>query len=102
MSNIDNFVFMSICEVTSKVYNQSLYTNYASYCKGLLRSLKSGKLSNTEKRHLVAVFDELETIYSLSYEEANDYIIRYLESDRCEEFIKVVLETRYFFPLTGD
>lgn len=102
MSNIDNFVFMSICEVTSKVYSKTLYTNYASYCNGLLDSLRDGKLSKTQQWHVVAIYDELETIYAFSYEEANEYIIRFLESGRCEDFLRVVLETRHFFPITGD
>lgn len=102
MSNIDNLVFMSICEVTSKRYSQSLYTNYASYCKGLLDSLRDGKLSNTQKWHVIAVLEELEIIYAFTTDESNDYIIRFLESGRCENFLTVVLETRHLFPIIGD
>lgn len=102
MSNIDNFVFMSICEVTSKVYSKTLYTNYASYCNGLLNSLRDGKLSNTQKWHVIAVLEELEMIYAFTTDESNDYIIRFLESGKCEDFLRVVLETRHFFPITGD
>lgn len=102
MSKFDNFVFMSICEVTLSIYSQTLYTSYSSYCKGILRSLRSGVLSNVEKRHIIAIYAELEIIYGFETAEANEYIIRYFESNRHEEFELVVRETKMLFPFTGN
>ena len=101
MNKFDNHVFLEICSITVDLTRKSPYYTHKAFCKGLLRSIKAENLSGWEKASLVKIFERLEHIFGFQSAEMNDYILAYLESDRIEEFERVVLMTRMLFPFTG-
>jgi hypothetical protein len=103
MNNFDNYVFLSICEVTLKPYKaKTNYTNYVSFCKGMLTAIKSDTITRNQQEIVIAISDELQLLYALSIPEVEDYIVRFFESDRCGDFERVVYSTNFLFPYTGD
>lgn len=101
MSKYDNYVYITICEVSFKTFKKSEYTTYNNYCKGLLRSIKENYLTKREKIDLSVILNEMDLIFGMDENETNRYLLEYLESDRCSEFEKIVRLTNDLFPFTG-
>lgn len=101
MSKYDNYVYITICEVSFKTFRESEYSTYNNYCKGLLRSIKENYLTKREKMDLSIIIEEMDLIFGMDENETNRYLLEYLESDRCVEFEKVVRITNDLFPFTG-
>jgi hypothetical protein len=101
MNKYTNYVFMTICEASLKRFKKSGYSTYTAYCTGLLRSIRVGNLSKSEKFDLIQILQELDLMYGMSEDDNNYYILAYLESGRCGEFQNVVEMTRILFPFTG-
>jgi hypothetical protein len=90
MNKLKYFIFMSICEVSLELFNDSMYSNYINYCKGMSTSIDNGNLSKKEKNDIIIITKYLDLIYGFGEEEIATYIVSYFESDRVVEFQKIV------------
>lgn len=97
-----NYIYLTICETSLKLYAETKFKTYPEYCKSMARSIDYKQFSNIEVRHLMAITDILKVIYSLSKEDTGKYIKEYFESDRVVDFQTSVLMTKKFFKNTGD
>jgi len=67
-------------------------------------SLRSNVLSSRDRKTLIAIYNRLDPIFSLSMDESAKYIIQFfeLEPDRLKDFELAVRMNNELFPLTGD
>jgi len=100
MSKYDNYIFLTICEVTLDAYNNSNYSTYAEYCKGFAISLENGQLNSREKHTLVTIMSCLDKVFSLTDADTSNYISAYfsLPPIRHTEFQSIVRQTNKLFP----
>ncbi len=96
MNKFNNYVFLSICEITVKSFDGSHYTTYLNYCNGLLSNIRNHNLSKKQSKDLVKIFNELKLIYSIDGVEGSDFILDFLESNRIIEFYECVRMTNRF------
>jgi len=102
MNKFDNYIFLSIAEVTVPMFSKSNFTTYTAYCRGMRTSLNEGKLSYKEKHDLLKLGSFLSKVYALNSIEIGDYIIKYFDKDNHGEFYRLVIFTNEVFPFTGD
>ena len=98
MTKFDNYVYLTICEVSLELFQKSRFSTYLNYCRTINLSLKSGLLDLTEKSHIVKISENLSLIYGFDDMTAGKYIADYFDSDRYLDFQKCVLLTKEFFP----
>lgn len=102
MNKYENFIYLSICEISLPMAKVTSYSNYVYYCRGMGNSLRgSGGLSIREQRDFLKIADYLNLIYGLSVEDRWKYIKAYFNSDRFMEFQQIVSLTNELFPFTG-
>lgn len=97
-----NYIYLTICETSLKLYAQTSYKTYPEYCKAMARSIDYKQFSKVEIRHLIAITEKINIVYSLPKEETGKYIKEFFESDRVVDFQTSVLMTKKFFKHTGD
>jgi hypothetical protein len=102
MNKLENFIYLSICEVSLNMVKPTQYTTYSYYCKGMCMSLIDGNLSYREKNDILVIANYLESIYGLNNVDIGKYILDYFESERYFELQKVVMLTNEYFPFIGD
>lgn len=81
---------MSICEVSLELFNNSMYTTYTNYCKGMSTSIDNCRLSSKEKYDIIIITKYLDLLYGFNEEDIAAYIVLYFESDRVTEFQKII------------
>ena len=102
MKKYENFIYLSICEITLPMAKLTQYSNYVYYCKGMGNSLRgNGKLSIREQKDFLAIADYLKLVYGLDINDRWLYIKKYFDSDRFMEFQQIVTLTNELFPFTG-
>ncbi len=101
MSKYENYIYMEICTITLDAFKRSVYNTHQGYCRGLLRSLRENDLSKREKYDLSEIFAHLDLIFGMDEKETSGYILGYLESERYDEFERVIRLTKDLFPFTG-
>jgi hypothetical protein len=102
MNKLENFIYLSICEISLPMVKATQYSIYTYYCKGMYDSLIDGNLSYREKSDLLVIANYLEYIYALNNVEIGKYILSYFENERYFELQKVVMLTNEYFPFIGD
>lgn len=100
MSKSIVFIYLTICETSLGLYEESNYSTYENYCRTLNIEIDSNKLSKEGKNHIIKISYILEKIYGLSGELIGKYISDYFNSGRCLKFEKYVRLSRDMFPLT--
>lgn len=81
MNKLNNYIFLTICEISLKHFKESLYSTYSSYCAGFRTSIYTGNFSFRERANFVELADNLELIYGLNDEEIYTYIEYYFNQD---------------------
>jgi len=96
MNKLKNYIYLTICETTIELVEETNFRTYVNYCRCIGASLKSKNLSLTEKNHILKIFDVLEKIYSLTEPELANYIYDYfnLDAEQIIKFEKVVRLTK--------
>jgi RNA processing factor Prp31 len=101
-NKFDNHVYMLICEITLKLFKESLCMNHSSYCRLIKASLIDNNLSKKEVRHIAIISDRLEKIFSFTAKESGEYVSNYFMLDKFEKFEESIRATNNFFPNSGD
>ena len=102
MNVYDNYVYLTICEVSLPMVNKKLYSTYGGFCRCLAWSIEHQLLSTTEKNMIYKIFSTLKTIYGMSDKEIGKYINEYFTKGLHVHFEKSVRLTKEYFPFTGD
>jgi hypothetical protein len=97
MTKFDNYVYLTICEVSLELFHKTRFSTYVNYCRTLNLSLKSGVLDRSETSDIIKISETLTLIYGFDDVTAAKYISEYFDSDRCLEFQKCVLITKEYF-----
>ncbi len=102
MNKLDNYIYLTICEVAMKDFKKTNYSSFVNFCKGIAYSLNHGNLSSREKGYIISVFNVLDVIYSMDDETTSRYISDFfnMESERIRAFEICVMETMEFFPMS--
>ena len=97
-----NYIYLTICETSLRLYTETKHKTYSEYCKGMSRAIDYKQFSKLEIRHLVRITEILNTVYSLSKEDTGKYIKDFFDLNEHEDFQTSVLLTKKFFTKTGD
>ena len=98
MNKYDNYVFLTICEVSMKCFEKSVFLSYVNYCRTMSSYLKDGNLNKQQTHDIIRVIEELDLIYSMNDNDRSNYILDYFASDRILDFEKCVRLTKEFYP----
>jgi len=102
MNKYENYIFLTICEVSLDLFRKTDFQTYSNYCRTMNMSLKDGKLSKREKSDFIEISNMVDKIYSLGYDLCAQYIVAYFDSNRCQDFEMSVRLTKEYFPLSSD
>lgn len=104
MCKYDNYIYLTICEVSLKYYENSNYSTYVEFCKGLHYTLRDGDVSKRDRRIVEGIVSMLDKVFSLTPELTGQYIGDYfnLTPIRLAEFEKSVRMTKELFPNIGN
>lgn len=95
----DNYVYLTVCEESLRLFKKSNFSTYTNYCKTFCLSMVSGNLSSRENGDLLKMFDVLNLIYGLNDTESFKYILDFFNSDKIRDFELYVSEMKEFFPM---
>lgn len=94
MSELDNYIYYSICEKSYEVFQNNLdvnyphnydiikCSNYRSFCILMQHSMKLKDLSGRETKHISLLKAYLILIYGLTSDESMEYIFNYFMDER--------------------
>ena len=101
MNKLDNYIFLTICEVSLKQFKKSRYMTFVNYCGGMGHAIRSANLGRTERADLTEIGITLEKVYGLSDDEAGIYIADYFlfEGEKILQFEKAVRSVLEFYPM---
>lgn len=104
MNKLDNYIYITICEVAMKEMKRTNYTSFVNFCSGMSYSLSHESLYSREKSIMLEITRTLDKIYSMDEMQTSKYIVDFFNIDP-EIILKYqlcVLETLEFFPLSFD
>lgn len=101
MSKYDNYIYLTICEVSFEYFQKTNFSTYTNYCISFKSSLLDGKLSSYEKKCIIHVSEMLDKIYGMNISETGRYINEFFQLEKFKVFEKVV-RTFKMLPKMGD
>jgi hypothetical protein len=104
MNKLDNYIYLTICEVAMKEMKKTNYVSFVSYCNGMSYSLRQDYLYPREKGAIVNITNILDKVYSLDELETANHIVDFfnMEPDKILVFQRCVMETLEFYPMSCD
>jgi hypothetical protein len=102
MTKYDNFIHLTICEVTLKLHKQTVFNTHVSYCRWMGVSLNDANVSSLVKSHVPIISDVLKNIFAMDAKTSGVYIADYFLLNKYLIFEKIVRATKEFYPTTGD
>jgi hypothetical protein len=104
MNKLDNYIYITICEVAMKEMKRTNYTSFINFCSGMAYSLSHESLYSREKSIMVEITNTLDKIYSMDEALTAKYIVDFfnIDSDIISKYQLCVLGTLEFFPLSFD
>ena len=100
MTKYNNFIYLTICELTLKLYKQTGFSSHASYCRYVGTSLSDKKVVNMVKNHASIISDVLKNIFAIDAKDCGVYIADYFLLEKFLVFEKVVRATNECYPST--
>jgi hypothetical protein len=97
----DNYVYMTICDVTLSMYKKTGYTTHLNFCKTLKASFMDTTNFGVYKYQnelINLITSALERIYCMDDETMGNYIIDYFNEEKYLIFESLVLTEKHFFP----
>ena len=73
----ENYIYLTICEVSFNSFKTTRFSTYLNYCKSIKQSINSNDLTKKEMFDINEIFDNLDKIYSLSYNDIGKYILNF-------------------------
>jgi hypothetical protein len=101
MHKYENHIYLKICEMTLQCFKETKFLTHAEYCKGLGLALKSGSLTNTNKRHIFMIIKYLDKYFTMSDEVSAIYIMNFLTLEKYLITERPVRLTNEFFRPRG-
>jgi len=100
MCKLDNYIFLTICEISFDMYIPTNNKTYQDYCIEMCKSLNFGVLSRTQRNNCTAIFERLEKVYSMPTELTARYLYDFfhLPSEKHIELHNFVSLTNRLFP----
>ncbi len=100
MTKFDNYVYLTICEVSLECFKNTKFVTYINYCRTMNMSLMNSQVDNREMSDIMKIIIEMRLIYDFDTETSVKYIKNYFASDRCLDFEKCVYLMRKYYPLS--
>ncbi len=102
MNKLNNYIYLTICEVAMKEMKKTNYVSFVSYCNGMSYSLRQSYLYSREKEAIVNITNILDKVYSLDELETANHIVDFfkMEPDKILVFQRCVMETLEFYPMS--
>lgn len=100
MTKFDNYVYLTICEISLDLFHKTKFATYVNYCRTMSKSLETPPLDKREMSDMMKIVLELGLIYNFDIDTAVKYIKDYFSSGRCNEFEKCVYLTKKSFPFS--
>ncbi len=100
MTKLDNYIYLTICEISMDLYSKTKFSTYTNYCRTMSKSIETADLDKREMSDMMKIVYMLGLIYGLDTNTSVDYIRNYFKSDRCNEFQKCILSMRTCFPMS--
>lgn len=94
MSKLDNYIFLSICEKSLEIFNNSHFLTYNGFCRTLKASIEIENLNHVDFYIIDTINEYLQTIYSLTPEDSYNYIIDFFLK---EKYINLEYATKLLF-----
>jgi len=101
MSKYDNYIYLTICEVSFESFEKTNFATYTNYCRTFKSSLLDGNLSSYEKKCIIQVSDMLDKIYGMNIDMTSYYINEFFQLEKFIVFEKIV-RTFKMLPKMGD
>lgn len=100
MTKLDNYIYLTICEISMDLYSKTKFSTYTNYCRTMSKSIETADLDKREMSDMMRIVYMLGLIYGLDTNTSVNYIRNYFKSDRCGDFQKCVLMTKKCFPMS--
>jgi len=100
MTKFDNYVYLTICEVSFELFKKTNFATYVNYCRTMSKSLETPPLDKREMGEVMMIVLELGLIYNFDTDTSVKYIKEFFASDRCLDFEKCVYLTKKSFPFS--
>lgn len=98
MKKYDNFIYLTICEMTIPMVKNTNYSTYAGYCRGIATAIDNEYLSGTELKNINIIHKVLTLYFGMSYDENKKYIEDYFLLGLWKEYELLVRLTIDCFP----
>lgn len=102
MDKFSNYVYLSICEISVKLFHKSKFSTYHGYCISMRNSLLLREFNNKEVSDLCEIGDYLVLLYNLGPSEIGDFIDSYFNYDNINDLYKYVKLVEECYPLSHD
>ena len=91
MTKYDNYIYMTICETTLKLFKQTSCSSHSAYCNLLRLSLNDDLSSNKYLRELNIIINVLYKMYGIDNETIGGYLVKFFEG---EEYLRFEVSAR--------
>lgn len=101
MNKLDNYIYLTICEVAIEEMKKTSYVSFPSFCNGMYFSLKQGSLSHKEMCVIIKINELMDKIYSMDEVTTANYIVEFFSLDRekLTSFQHCIIATKKIYPL---
>lgn len=96
-NKFNNYVYFTICEVALSLFAKTKYTTFIGYCKGMKTAMVSGDYTYANSKHIAAIMERLELIYSLGDKLSGEYVVSFFCDDKYLIFEEPVRLTNEYF-----
>ena len=102
MNKLDNYIYLTFCEIAMKEMKKTNYTSFVNFCKGMAYSLSHASLYAREKTILLTLTNMLDKVYTMDEVTTANYIVDFfnMETERMIAFQRCVMETNEFYPMS--
>lgn len=91
MKKFDNHIFMTICEVTLKLYKETRFSTHVNYCGHFSFLIKNNEVRGVYLNHINKITEVLSKIFGMTDDKISFYIYDYFTLNKCKIFENSVL-----------
>ena len=98
MSKLNNYIFLTIAEVTFDTFKNTEFSTYSNYCRNMGMCIRSNNLSTKQRMCVNVIFDTLQLIYAFDDKTIGRYVAAYFDLEDFTPFEMYVRNMKEFFP----
>ena len=102
MGNVDNHIYLKICESSYEIFESSNYGTYRNFCKIIKTDIETNSYGAKTKERIYLISMVIDKVFSLELDENIRYIKNFFIEEKYDKLSDIIRYMKIYYPMNDN